>query len=135
MYFCSCGVKLEVSFMMRWVSRGISQVAKGIKPPFELRGGTQDCPRVTAGESGLISSWGGAQCSFDLWQETRVSSRIVMGIWGFLSRGKRGVRIPLELRLGSRVSSRVAAWESGLLSNCRRNSGFFSSCSWKLGVP
>ena len=57
-----------------------------------------------------------------------------MGIWEYLSGGKRGVRTPLELRLGSRVSSRVSAQESGLLSNCRRNSGFFSSCSWKLGV-
>ena len=57
-----------------------------------------------------------------------------MGIWGYLSSGKRGVRTPLELRLGSRVSSRVSAQESGLLSNCRRNSGFFSSCSWKHRV-
>ena len=33
---------------------------KGVKPPFELRGGTCDSSRVTAGESGLNLYWGGA---------------------------------------------------------------------------
>ena len=57
-----------------------------------------------------------------------------MGIWGYLSNSNRGVKTPLELRWGSRVSSQVAAGELGLLSSCSRNSGFFSVFAGNLGL-
>ena len=57
-----------------------------------------------------------------------------MGIWGYLLSGNREVRTPLELWQGNRVSPRVASGESGLLSGCSRNSGFFSSGCWKFRV-
>ena len=90
-----------------------SSCCRGIRPYVELRG---------------------TQCCFNLWQETRDSSRVAMGISGFLSSGNRGVRTPLELRWRTCVSSRVAARESDLLLSCSRNSEFLSSCCWKLGV-
>ena len=46
--------------------------------------------------------------------------------------GKHGV--PFEFRWGSGDTSRVAAGESGLLSACSRNLGFFSSGFWKFRV-
>ena len=36
------------------ISGNLSSCKKGVKPPFELQGGTWDCSRVTAVESGLI---------------------------------------------------------------------------------
>ena len=66
--------------------------------------------------------------------ETQGSFLVAMGIRGYLLNSNMGVKTPLELRWGNRVSSQVAAGESGLLSICSRNSRFFFSGCWKLGV-
>ena len=90
---------------LRWDTRGSSPVAtnilgnllsckKGVKPPFDLPGGSRDCSQVATGESGLILRW-------------------EMNLVVFLScRGKLGV--PLEFPW-SQGTCPVAPGESGIL--------------------
>ena len=85
-------------FLSMGISENLWSCIKGIKPPFELQGGTQNCPGVTARESGLISHGG---------------ENLVV----FL-RFQRKLRVPFELRLGPQGTSCVISGKSGLVSSC-----------------
>ena len=92
----------------------------------ELKWGPQGTSHVASRKSGLVSS-----CkrhlgiSLESLQYSGVSSRVEAGNSGFLSscgrdlrvptEFQRGVRRPLELRIGTLLSSRVVKGVSGLL--------------------
>ena len=88
-------------------SGNLSCFLSEVNSPFELGGGAWGCSRVTAGESGLMSCWGG---------EVRVLLELQWKL-GVLSSCNWGVRPPLKLRRVTRGSSWVASGISGFLSN------------------
>ena len=79
-----------------------------VKSLFTLQGGAEDCSRVTAGESGLISQSGG---------KSRDVSRVSAGSLGFHSSCHGDLRDPLVLPQESQVSFRIVRGSAGLLSN------------------
>ena len=79
-----------------------------VKSPFTLQGGAEDCSRVTAGESGLVSQSGG---------KSRDVSRVSAGSLGFHSSCHGDLRDPLVLPQESQVSFRIVRGSVGLLSN------------------
>ena len=79
-----------------------------VKSPFTLQGGAEDCSRVTAGESGLVSQSGG---------KSRDVSRVSAGSLGFHSSCHGDLRDPLVLPQESQFSFRIVRGSTGLLSN------------------
>ena len=155
------GIPLELqegsqalSHVEAWTSTFLSSGKRGVSPPFELRWGIRDFSElqqgswtschVVRGNSGFHSSHCRGIRSYLGSRGNSLSFPLVAGNSGFLLScdGDLGIHLmwqqgsqdSLELRWGSRVSSRFAAGESGLLWSCSRNLGFFSSCCWKLRV-
>ena len=58
-------------------------VSHRYQPPLEVRRGCQHSFPGEAGQSTLISTWGGENGALlDLWWESQCTSRVRMGIWG-----------------------------------------------------
>ena len=79
-----------------------------VRPPLDLRQGTQISSRVAIGDSGLLSSYEGEhRVHLTLQQGSRASSQVKVGNSGFLLSCNRGVGPPLKLSWGNSFSAGV----------------------------